>query len=77
TIAKRMTPLYYAAACQTDFACPKGRGEAAGWCKDMDLYTEHPDTVEPLPEGQAEQGLDPSARSTLHRAYQTRYQSGP
>ncbi|MEX2121578.1 MAG: FG-GAP-like repeat-containing protein [Pirellulales bacterium] len=51
--------------------------EAAGWCKDMDLYTKHPDTVEPLPEGQAEQGLDPSARSTLHRAYQTRYQSGP
>ena len=24
-----MTPLYYAAACQTDFACPKGRGEIA------------------------------------------------
>ncbi len=43
---------------------------ARGWCKDMDLYTRDGDTVTPLP------GDDTEARTRLHRAYNTRFESG-
>jgi hypothetical protein len=41
-----------------------------GWCKDMDLYTEHGDTVEPLP------GANTPARARLHAEFNTRYEGG-
>ena len=43
---------------------------ARGWCKDMDLYTRDGDTVAPLP------GEDTAARTQLHRAFNTRFESG-
>lgn len=43
---------------------------ARGWCKDMDLYTRDGDTVAPLP------GDDTAARARLHRAFNTRFESG-
>jgi hypothetical protein len=46
--------------------------EVAGWCKDMDLYTQHGETVEPIPSR-----TDPSPqRDELHSRFNTRYQSG-
>lgn len=44
--------------------------ELRGWCKDMDLYTEHGDTVEPVPSPSS------AARDRLHQRYNTRYASG-
>ena len=46
--------------------------ELRGWCKDMDLYTEHGETVDPVP------GLSmPSAvRAKLHERFNTRFASG-
>ena len=44
--------------------------ELRGWCKDMDLYTEHGDTVEPVPSSPS------AARDRLHGRYSTRYASG-
>lgn len=46
--------------------------EADGWCKDMDLYTQHGESVEPLP-------VDPNVRTTprrkaLHARYHTRWE---
>lgn len=43
---------------------------ARGWCKDMDLYTRDGETVAPLP------GDDTAARARLHRAFNTRFESG-
>lgn len=43
---------------------------ARGWCKDMDLYTADGETVEPMP------GRDTPARTRLHAAFNTRYESG-
>ena len=46
--------------------------ELRGWCKDMDLYTEHGETVDPVP-GSA----TPSpSRAPLHERFNTRYKSG-
>lgn len=44
--------------------------QARGWCKDMDLYTEDGETVEPLP------GRATAARARLHGAFNTRFESG-
>jgi hypothetical protein len=44
--------------------------ETRGWCKDLDLYTLHGETVEPLP------GRASPAREALHRRYHTRYRAG-
>jgi hypothetical protein len=41
-----------------------------GWCKDMDLYTLDPDTLEPLP------GDKTPERTELHERYNTRFRSG-
>ncbi len=46
--------------------------ETVGWCKDMDLYTQHGGTVEPLPQT----GARGTARDPLHPQYNTRYQEG-
>lgn len=43
---------------------------ARGWCKDMDLYTRDGDSVAPLP------GEDTAARTRLHHAFNTRFESG-
>lgn len=43
---------------------------ARGWCKDMDLYTRDGETVGPLP------GRETTARTRLHAAYNTRFESG-
>jgi hypothetical protein len=47
--------------------------DSFGWCKDMDLYTQHGETVGPLPtiERPARE------RDALHDEYNTRYLSGP
>jgi hypothetical protein len=47
--------------------------ETVGWCKDMDLYTEHGGAVDPLPA--RDQSND--TRTRLHQRYNTRYQAGP
>jgi hypothetical protein len=47
-----------------------------GWAKDMDLYTEHGETVGPLP---ILEGMDTSAlarREQLHARYNVRFQEG-
>ncbi len=41
-----------------------------GWCKDMDLYTRDGETVAPLP------GRETPARTRLHAAFNTRFESG-
>lgn len=50
--------------------------EFRGWAKDMDLYTEHGDTVGPLPvlHGLSDTLLE--RRDTLHRHYNVRFQEG-
>jgi len=47
-----------------------------GWAKDMDLYTEHGETVGPLPvlEGMDESQL--ARRDRLHAKYNVRFQEG-
>ncbi|MEZ5541570.1 MAG: hypothetical protein R3F42_05945 [Pseudomonadota bacterium] len=47
--------------------------EAEGWAKDMDLYTAHGTTLEPLPAS----GRDLTVRDALHARYNTRYRAGP
>jgi hypothetical protein len=44
--------------------------EARGWCKDMDLYTQDGETIDPVP------GPQTSARARLHARFNTRYASG-
>ena len=46
--------------------------ESHGWCKDMDLYTQHGGTVEPLPHV-GPLGTD---RDRLHERFNTRYEEG-
>jgi hypothetical protein len=46
--------------------------ESNGWAKDMDLYTAHGTTLEPLPSLGRAQG----ARAALHARYNTRYRAG-
>jgi hypothetical protein len=46
--------------------------ESRGWAKDMDLYTEHGDTLEPLPAS----GRPAARREALHERYNRRYRSG-
>ena len=46
--------------------------ETYGWAKDMDLYTLHGETVDPLPAN----GHLQSAAKQLHARYNTRYQAG-
>lgn len=46
--------------------------EAHGWAKDMDLYTAHGTTLEPLPSS----GLEETTRDALHARYNTRYRAG-
>ena len=48
--------------------------ELNGWCKDMDLFTQHGETVEPLPTRGQESDL--SERDRLHEQFNRRYQSG-
>ena len=50
--------------------------EFQGWAKDMDLYTEHGDTVEPLPNHDNITAAQLSKRNMLHTRYNVRYQSG-
>ena len=50
--------------------------EFQGWAKDMDLYTETGDTVNPLP---SHDNITPDQltnRDLLHARYNVRYQSG-
>ena len=46
--------------------------ESRGWAKDMDLYTEHGNTLEPLPDS----GRPTARRDELHERYNRRYRSG-
>lgn len=50
--------------------------QVEGWCKDVDLYTQTGDSLEPLPNA----SYDPqtaSRRKALERKYNWRYESGP
>jgi hypothetical protein len=49
--------------------------ETTGWCKDMDLYTQHGETVEPLPR-RSSSGETNTNRNELHKQFNTRYMSG-
>lgn len=49
--------------------------ESHGWCKDMDLYTQHGEQLEPLPMRPA--GTPSSERESLHQKFNTRYRAGP
>ena len=46
--------------------------ESRGWAKDMDLYTEHGQTLEPLPDS----GHPAARREALHALYNRRHRSG-
>ncbi|MHB8954346.1 MAG: FG-GAP-like repeat-containing protein [Pirellulaceae bacterium] len=46
--------------------------ESRGWCKDMDLYTQHGGMVEPLPQA----GPLTTDRDRLHQRLNTRYEEG-
>ena len=46
--------------------------ETKGWCKDMDLFTNTGETVEPLPTS----GRPTGPRDALHEQHNTRFQSG-
>ena len=50
--------------------------EFQGWAKDMDLYTERGDTVEPLPSHDNISDDQLANRDVLHTRYNVRYQSG-
>ena len=50
--------------------------EFRGWAKDLDLYTEHGDTVEPLPSKGLLSREERSKRAKLHREYNTRFRTG-
>lgn len=50
--------------------------EFQGWAKDMDLYTERGDTVEPLPSHDHLTDDQSANRDLLHARYNVRYQSG-
>jgi len=46
--------------------------ETNGWAKDMDLFTQYGDTLEPLPSS----GKPVEQRDLLHASYNTRYRAG-
>jgi hypothetical protein len=46
--------------------------ESRGWAKDMDLYTEYGQTLEPLPDS----GHPAARREALHSLYNRRHRSG-
>ena len=50
--------------------------EFRGWAKDLDMYTEYGDTVEPLPSTGLLSREDRSKRARLHREYNTRFRTG-
>lgn len=50
--------------------------EFRGWAKDLDMYTEYGDTVEPIPSTGLLSREDRSKRARLHREYNTRFRSG-
>lgn len=50
--------------------------EFQGWAKDMDLYTESGDTVEPLPSHDGISANQIAKRDLLHSKYNVRHQSG-
>ena len=51
--------------------------ESHGWCKDMDLYTENGESLEPLPISKPDSTDDEqAARESLHEKFNTRFKSG-
>ena len=46
--------------------------ESHGWCKDMDLFTQHGETLAPIPHNNQPE----ERRSQLHPRFNTRYRSG-
>lgn len=50
--------------------------ETCGWCKDMDLYTQHGETVRPLPRRDRPSAAHDTTRHRLHREYNTRFRAG-
>ena len=50
--------------------------ETAGWCKDMDMYTQDGETVGPLPTHKELTPQEAVRRDELHRNFNTRYRSG-
>lgn len=50
--------------------------EFHGWAKDMDLYTETGDTVEPVPHHENISSDQLATRDDLHKRYNVRHQSG-
>ena len=50
--------------------------EFRGWAKDMDLYTQHSDTVGPLPMPQNMDNKTLAYREALHQKFNVRYQEG-
>jgi tetratricopeptide (TPR) repeat protein len=49
--------------------------ETTGWCKDMDLYTQHGETIEPLPT-RSTTGESNTGRADLHQHFNTRFMTG-
>jgi hypothetical protein len=53
--------------------------ESSGWCKDMDLYTQHGEMVDPLPVRESSSESNSQARARredLHREFNTRFMAG-
>lgn len=50
--------------------------EFRGWAKDMDLYTQHGETVAPLPVLDGDDNLTLAKRERLHARYNVRFQEG-
>ena len=48
--------------------------ESNGWCKDMDLYTEHGESLLPLPRRDASRDASPE-RDELHRQFNQRFRA--
>ncbi|MCA9270606.1 MAG: hypothetical protein KDA41_19125 [Planctomycetales bacterium] len=50
--------------------------KTVGWCKDMDHYTQHGETLTPLPTHDDLTQQQQTRREQLHREFNTRYRSG-
>ena len=50
--------------------------EVVGWCKDMDLFTQHGETVTPLPTEASYPPGSSTSREELHSRYNTRFETG-
>ncbi len=50
--------------------------ECRGWCKDMDLYTQHGDTLAPLPRTRIRDAASEERRERLHRLHNQRFRVG-